>query len=379
MVGKFSAIVLAVLLFCSFTIAKERNKAHKHHHHDDDTIDIDDPDGYLMDAEHTEGSGPDDDTERDDEDGYGSGAAVFLPGSGDGSEVPVTNRPTPRRTTQLPSTQMPLTPCQQLRVSSSRFKDSYVPRCTRTGEFEKTQCRGNIECWCVNPEGKIIQGTEKEGDVNIHRPDCEGGSNLTPCVYLRVKSEWEHLLGAFSPRCTDTGEFEKVQCRDNECWCADLHGREMSGTRTVHPNKPNCDLTDGPAIVPDFTVTKTVKPNFGTPETKATEPGNEVGRKIPDDDDDSYEKKEEETNEVGKEAESKGNQANKPVTIMGQPGILAGIIGGAVVGLLCAILLVMFIVYRMRKKDEGSYALDEPTKARGAYAYQKAPDREYYA
>lgn len=38
--------------------------------------------------------------------------------------------------------------------------------------------------------------------------------------------------------------------------------------------------------------------------------------------------------------------------------VYVAVIGGTVVGLLCAILLVMFIVYRMRKKDEGSYALE---------------------
>ncbi|KAH9397779.1 Cell surface proteoglycan [Tyrophagus putrescentiae] len=48
-----------------------------------------------------------------------------------------------------------------------------------------------------------------------------------------------------------------------------------------------------------------------------------------------------------------------------RPGILAAIIGGTVVGLLCAIILVMFIVYRMRKKDEGSYPLDEARPFRG--------------
>lgn len=63
-----------------------------------------------------------------------------------------------------------------------------------------------------------------------------------------------------------------------------------------------------------------------------------------------------------------------------KPGILAAVIGGAVVGLLAAILLVMFIVYRMRKKDEGSYALDEPKAAPSyPYAYQKAPTKEFYA
>merc|ERR1711944_117013 len=49
-----------------------------------------------------------------------------------------------------------------------------------------------------------------------------------------------------------------------------------------------------------------------------------------------------------------------PTSFFAQPGTMAAVIGGAVVGLLCAILCVMFVVYRMRKKDEGSYALDEP-------------------
>lgn len=60
--------------------------------------------------------------------------------------------------------------------------------------------------------------------------------------------------------------------------------------------------------------------------------------------------------------------------------IHVAVIGGAVVGLLCAILVVMFIVYRMRKKDEGSYALDEPKRSPAANSYAKnANNREFYA
>ncbi|KAK6033404.1 hypothetical protein OSTOST_00363 [Ostertagia ostertagi] len=56
------------------------------------------------------------------------------------------------------------------------------------------------------------------------------------------------------------------------------------------------------------------------------------------------------------------------------------IVGGTVVGLLTAILLVMFIVYRMRKKDEGSYALEEPKpRPYAGYAYTKASTKEFYA
>ncbi|KAE9413000.1 hypothetical protein Angca_002892, partial [Angiostrongylus cantonensis] len=63
-----------------------------------------------------------------------------------------------------------------------------------------------------------------------------------------------------------------------------------------------------------------------------------------------------------------------------KPGIFAAVVGGTVVGLLTAILLVMFIVYRMRKKDEGSYALEEPKpRPYASYAYTKASTKEFYA
>lgn len=75
-----------------------------------------------------------------------------------------------------------------------------------------------------------------------------------------------------------------------------------------------------------------------------------------------------------------GNSNIHPTSFFAQPGILAAVVGGAVVGLLCAILLVMFIVYRMRKKDEGSYSLDEPRRSpNAAHLYAKANSREFFA
>jgi len=71
--------------------------------------------------------------------------------------------------------------------------------------------------------------------------------------------------------------------------------------------------------------------------------------------------------------------SNRSTSFFAQPGTLAAVIGGAVVGLLCAILCVMFVVYRMRKKDEGSYALDEPKRSPTVNAYAKHPSREFYA
>ena len=68
-----------------------------------------------------------------------------------------------------------------------------------------------------------------------------------------------------------------------------------------------------------------------------------------------------------------------PVVIMLELFIFSAVVGGTVVGLLCTILLIMFIVYRMRKADEGSYALNEPKRSPNVHSYLKAPSREFFA
>ena len=68
-----------------------------------------------------------------------------------------------------------------------------------------------------------------------------------------------------------------------------------------------------------------------------------------------------------------------PVVKMLELFIFSAVVGGTVVGLLCTILLIMFIVYRMRKADEGSYALNEPKRSPNVHSYLKAPSREFFA
>lgn len=60
------------------------------------------------------------------------------------------------------------------------------------------------------------------------------------------------------------------------------------------------------------------------------------------------------------------------------PCVSSAVIVGGVVGALFAAFLVMLLVYRMKKKDEGSYTLEEPKQA--TVTYQK-PDKqeEFYA
>lgn len=58
---------------------------------------------------------------------------------------------------------------------------------------------------------------------------------------------------------------------------------------------------------------------------------------------------------------------------------ILGVIAGGLVGLIFAVCLVAFMLYRMKKKDEGSYSLEEPKQANGG-AYQKpSKQEEFYA
>ncbi|XP_029155801.1 syndecan [Nylanderia fulva] len=109
-------------------------------------------------------------------------------------------------------------------------------------------------------------------------------------------------------------------------------------------------------------------------------PGNEVDAIEPSGTEDDHA---DNTDEIHEVYIMNPKHEDRASSFFAQPGVLAAVIGGAVVGLLCAILVVMFIVYRMRKKDEGSYALDEPRRSPAAQAFPKpgAPhhNREFYA
>ena len=60
-------------------------------------------------------------------------------------------------------------------------------------------------------------------------------------------------------------------------------------------------------------------------------------------------------------------------SILERTEVLAALIAGGAVGLLFAIFLILLLVYRMKKKDEGSYDLGKKP------IYKKAPTNEFYA
>ncbi|KAJ3602498.1 hypothetical protein NHX12_030252 [Muraenolepis orangiensis] len=60
-------------------------------------------------------------------------------------------------------------------------------------------------------------------------------------------------------------------------------------------------------------------------------------------------------------------------SIFNKTEVLAALIAGSAVGLMFAVLLVLLLIYRMKKKDEGSYDLGKKP------IYKKAPTTEIYA
>ncbi|KAK3557171.1 hypothetical protein QTP70_024700 [Hemibagrus guttatus] len=77
-------------------------------------------------------------------------------------------------------------------------------------------------------------------------------------------------------------------------------------------------------------------------------------------------------NEVGHHPSVQLSHAGEQ-NIFNKTEVLAAVIAGGAVGLLFAVLLILLLVYRMKKKDEGSYNLGKKP------IYKKAPTTEIYA
>lgn len=167
-------------------------------------------------------------------------------------------------------------------------------------------------------------------------------------------------------------------------------------------------------VTPSITIVRTQKPHTtpsqATPTESSTPPmptstvqvktqetsiNNEVAEVIPNGDSENREEEGRQENEVrrgkgvpdislgpdltGNTIDTGSSAAQLPQkNILERKEVLIAVIVGGVVGALFAAFLVMLLVYRMKKKDEGSYTLEEPKQA--TVTYQK-PDKqeEFYA
>lgn len=58
-------------------------------------------------------------------------------------------------------------------------------------------------------------------------------------ILLKARDCTEEDNDVFVPDCTEEGNYKEIQCKRGECWCVDLRGKEIPGSR-VRGTNPRC-------------------------------------------------------------------------------------------------------------------------------------------
>lgn len=194
-----------------------------------------------------------------------------------------------------------------------------------------------------------------------------GAVHLTPCQKQRISPG----VDGFRPQCTSDGRFRPIQCRSGRCWCVDENG--------VKTSQPDASLTVNSKCNNEPIIERARKPTYAAPLPDVHNADDfsieEVSTFRP-----MYSERftSAKTSRMQSTTVAVAEKNAFVAFLLKDPLLFAGIVGGVVFALLWIILAVMFTIYRMRKKDEGSYALDEPKKSYGI-AYTKAEEKEFFA
>lgn len=286
----------------------------------------------------------------DDED------VVLIVSSGDATTTTTTTATiTVKSTTQyLP--RFSLTDDEDIAISGSGSGDVGIVLEGSGDTSELKVCaEGGLSCWCVDKLGRVIASTLTHLSVvsDSFPYDCD------------LVEQSLHLLGGVGKLSTSRpntpGSSTPVTRPSTPSTPTALPTRRTT-PRRLHNSPPHV-VTNGRTKRPPIHHEKPErgnKPSGGKETFNFNEPREGV------DHDGVFR---EPVDTVGK---------HSLLSMLSHPGILAAVIGGAVVALLCTLLLVMFIVYRMKKKDEGSYAVD-PTVKPPVNSYTEEPNKEVYA
>lgn len=231
-----------------------------------------------------------------------------------------------------------------------------------------------------------LPGTESRTEKEVISPSATSNV-VTEEPVVAVKDE-AHILGSPEEKPTNDAVITTVRSPTTH-FPSVVHVTPSEASGTVHELEPKIPSSDVPdtkdmpephstihhegdiAATPTTTVPKDVVPTHEeVSEDGSGDPGDFILTK---DEDLIPTQNSEVLADSGRNAKAAGASG-----IMDRKEVLGGVIAGGLVGLVFAVFLVAFMLYRMKKKDEGSYSLDEPKQSNGGYQ-KPHKQEEFYA
>ncbi|XP_056419511.1 saxiphilin-like [Hyla sarda] len=159
---------------------------------------------------------------------------------------------------------------------------AFVPECDEKGNYFPKQCHGSTGyCWCVNKEGKEIEGTKTSPGQPLQTCEDSADQKSTPCLRHRQRALGggkRPMMGAFVPKCDDDGEYVPKQCHGStgHCWCVNKDGEEIEGSRAGPGKGPVIceDEADNPCLKERQKILGEKTPSVGRFVPQCDEKGN---------------------------------------------------------------------------------------------------------
>ncbi|KAG8544782.1 hypothetical protein GDO81_021862, partial [Engystomops pustulosus] len=111
----------------------------------------------------------------------------------------------------------------------------FVPSCTKDGRYEETRCSMS-ECWCVDEQGREIQGTRTQNQ----QPLCPSKCLREQKTQIALQRSQPAGADVYIPACDQKGNFLTVQCAGKHCFCVDLEGKVIPGTQKFSGENIQC-------------------------------------------------------------------------------------------------------------------------------------------
>lgn len=120
---------------------------------------------------------------------------------------------------------------------NTHLQRPYVPQCDEEGNYQKVQCT-KYGCFCAEPTtGEKIRNY-------FSLPNESEGMNCM-CAVAAHRTGY-NFLPSLNYRCLPNGNYDKFQCKENLCFCADETGQQigvavqMDEMRNGGRSKLNC-------------------------------------------------------------------------------------------------------------------------------------------